>query len=211
MPLHQRSYLNFLDMAFDLGDCLDQSEKPVIAAIAGSTCTGKSLAARRLRNDFPGQVAIVGLDSYFRDGTDTALPHDRNGNKVFDLPESYHGDQFIAAVNDLYAGRDAVCPIYDKALSKRLDGQSQTVAAAPIIIAEGLYAIELLAGSGLPVIRVFMHADKDVIRRRLIARNSDEFGMPANKTRERFRTIVQPYLARVDAQKEGAEFFYMSF
>lgn len=142
-----------------------QAKGHVILAVAGGSCSGKSLFARKLEKmtkELGMGTSVLGWDDYYRNVDDPKFPFDSANRAIYDLPESYLIEEFRSDVESLLAGFDTMSPIYDKKTSCRLPGPGRLVKAEKVIITEGLFVISALRNFNGVVIRVFIDADRNV-------------------------------------------------
>lgn len=117
-------------------DCL-------VLLLAGASGSGKSTLVERLRARHP-EVAVVQLDDFYREGTDPGLPA-WGGIVDWDDPGSWDVDAAHACLRALcWTGRSEV-PVYDIPMSRRTGSRPVELAPGGLVVAEGLFAPELLA------------------------------------------------------------------
>jgi uridine kinase len=111
-----------------------------VVLLAGASGTGKTSLCRRLG------LPVLTLDDFYRDGDDPALPH-RFGIVDWDHPASWDADAAVAAIERLCLGGGAAdVPVYDIPSSLRTGTVRLDLAGAPVFVAEGIFAAELVAG-----------------------------------------------------------------
>lgn len=180
-----------------------------LIVISGGSCSGKSYFAGQLLSELDKlsiSASIVHLDNYFKDIDDASLPRNENGGRIFDEPDSYYGLDFIADVTKLIFGKSIRMPVYDKTVCKRIIGGEVDVKPANIIIAEGLFAINMLSGlESARKINIFFDISESVRLNRRIRRDTLRYGVSEDKVRKTFFDKVRPcHLKYVEPQKEKA-------
>ncbi len=115
-----------------------------VVVLAGPSGAGKSRLAARLQgaHGWP----IVRLDDFYRDEDDPAMPRSEElGIVDWDHPDSWDGDAAVTALATLVATGAVQTPVYDISRSRAVD--TTTVRAAPhdLILAEGIFAAEIIA------------------------------------------------------------------
>jgi uridine kinase len=115
-----------------------------VVVLAGPSGAGKSRLAARLQtaHGWP----IIRLDDFYRDEDDPAMPRSAElGIVDWDHPDSWNRDAAVAALATLVQTGEVETPVYDIARSRAVD--TATVLAAPhdLILAEGIFAAEILA------------------------------------------------------------------
>jgi uridine kinase len=89
-------------------------------------------------------VPVLALDDFYRDGDDPALPH-RFGIVDWDDPLSWDGGAAVAAIRRLCADGATDVPVYDIPTSRRSGSARLDLGGAPVFVAEGIFAAELVA------------------------------------------------------------------
>ncbi|MCT1431098.1 NUDIX domain-containing protein, partial [Brachybacterium muris] len=116
-----------------------------IVLVAGPSGSGKGEMARRCG------LPTVGLDEFYRDLDDPGLPH-RFGIVDWDDPVSWDSGAALQALTALAHDGSAEIPVYSISESRRKGSQVLDAGDAPLIVAEGIFAAELigpLASAGL--------------------------------------------------------------
>ncbi|MFD7919210.1 ATP-binding protein [Streptomyces sp. NPDC059740] len=108
--------------------------------LTGPSGVGKSSLA--LGSGLP----VVALDDFYKEGRDPTLPQLPNGGGPdWDSPLSWDAGAALAALDALCrTGRTAV-PVYDFARNARTGTATIDRAGAPAVVAEGIFAADLLA------------------------------------------------------------------
>lgn len=109
-----------------------------VVLLAGASGSGKTSLCRRLG------VPVLALDDFYRDGDDPALPH-RFGIVDWDDPRSWDAGAALAAVRRLCADGASDVPVYDIPTSRRSGTARLDLGGAPVFVAEGIFAAELVA------------------------------------------------------------------
>lgn len=112
-----------------------------VVLLAGASGSGKTSLCRRLG------VPVLALDDFYRDGDDPALPH-RFGIVDWDDPTSWDGDAALEAVRRLCADGASDVPVYDIPTSRRTGVARLDLGGAPVFVAEGIFAAELVMTCG---------------------------------------------------------------
>lgn len=125
-----------------------------IVLVAGPSGSGKGLMTRDLG------LPLVPLDEFYRDHDDAELPR-RFGIVDWDDPRSWDVDRALSALTALaHDGRTEI-PEYSISRSRRTGTRSLDATDAPLIVAEGIFASELIA----PLRAVGLLADALVLSR----------------------------------------------
>lgn len=188
-----RQQFNFSDGFKEISRRLNRSPQPLLVAIAGGSCSGKSYLTAKLQELQGSEAISVCLDDFFKDEDDPTLPYDDQGRLIFDLPDSYHQAEFQEIIRGLLRGEPVVLPCYEKGPNRRNLERSRLIQPAPIVMAEGLFALSFLADFTVPQLRIFLDADLEMCLERRIARDTIAFGVSAGRVRDIFTAKVLPY------------------
>lgn len=157
--------------------------KPLLISIAGGSCSGKTYFAAQLAQAFHNAhgcicTSIIPLDAFFRDRNDPQNPRDQQNKNIFDMPDSFHHDQFIYTVTQVAYGNSIYIPSYDIRSNTRLSDQDVIIQAHPIIIAEGLFAISFLRDKPhCHKICVYVDTHIEICLARRIARDTENYAV----------------------------------
>lgn len=109
-----------------------------IILLTGPSGSGKGVVAQR------SGVPSLNLDDFYRDGDDPSLPR-RFGIPDWDLPASWNEGAALAALTQLAHEGTAEIPTYSISASRRTGITRFELGDAPLFIAEGIFAAELIA------------------------------------------------------------------
>ena len=110
--------------------------------LAGPSGAGKSRLAARLG------LPILQLDDYYKDGDDPTLPHFESGEIDWDDPKSWHADDAMVGIMDLWSNGSTDAPIYDISGNGRVGHRSVDTTESSCFVAEGIFAGELVKACG---------------------------------------------------------------
>ncbi|AXK45569.1 NUDIX domain-containing protein [Brachybacterium saurashtrense] len=109
-----------------------------IVLLTGPSGSGKGVVSRR------AGVPALNLDDFYREGDDPTLPR-RFGIPDWDHPASWDAGAALRALTALAHDGAAEIPTYSIALSRRTGSARLELGDAPVLIAEGIFAAELIA------------------------------------------------------------------
>lgn len=114
-----------------------------VVVACGPSGAGKSRLADRLRHELGWPT--LRLDDFYLDGDDPRLPlQDELGIPDWDDPASWDADAALTALETLVRTGEVHVPGYDIARSRRIEGVRITLPAGAFVVAEGIFAAELV-------------------------------------------------------------------
>jgi uridine kinase len=177
---------------------------PFVIGVAGGTGSGKSTVADRVIASAGHQrVAIIALDSYYRN--DVHLSLEERAKVNYDHPDAFDWGLLRAHVETLIDGRSIDVPVYDFSTYSRLD-ETITVRSAPIVIVEGILVLWDQELRNLMDLRVFVDADADVRFIRRLERDVRDRGRTPESVIEQYLETVRPaHLSFIEPSKRYAD------
>jgi uridine kinase len=157
-----------------------------LLGIAGGTGTGKSTIARALLARVDG--CVLGVDSYYRDLSHLA-PGER-ARQNFDEPAAIEFTLLVEHLRQLAQGCPVLKPVYSFDTHTRVD--AVTVAPAPLIVVEGLFALWWTELRALLDHKVYLDAPPDLRLARRIQRDVIERGRTVDSILEQYLATVRP-------------------
>lgn len=158
----------------------------LVIGIGGGTGTGKSTAAREVCERYAAiGVALLDQDSYYLDRSH--LSESERSAVNFDEPSAIDHDLLLAHINGLGDGTSVEKPHYDFSTHTRT-GKARTVAAARLVVVEGLFAWWDPRVRSLMRLRVFLDADAGI---RLIRRARRDLAVRGRSLESVFRQYIE--------------------
>lgn len=161
---------------------------PIIIAIAGPSCSGKTLIAITLAKKLT-DATVISMDSYYRDLT--TVPKDELEHWNFDQPTSIDYKMLIEQLRSLAEGNSIVKPIYHFP-SHTIAPVGEEITPGRYIILDGLFALywqEVLEQCQL---KVFIQASDEVCFQRRLVRDPVERGFTPEYVSMQYQETVRP-------------------
>jgi uridine kinase len=163
--------------------------QPLIAAIAGPSCSGKTELARRLAGLLVEYGPVLfPLDGYYHDLAH--LPPDAVHRHNFDSPDSLDASLLREHLRTLARGEAVERPTYDYATHRRTG--AERVEPGGLILVEGLFALYWEDLLPLYALTVFVDLDDGACLARRLARDERERGASPAFTRWQWGAHVKP-------------------
>ncbi|MDD3474044.1 MAG: uridine kinase [Syntrophaceae bacterium] len=161
-----------------------------LIGIAGTTCSGKSLLAKRLMEKLKHRNPVVlSTDSYYRD-LSSISPEDRE-KRNFDEPGAVEFELLVNQLRMLSEGKEIHRPIYNFSTHTRESG-STLVRPSDLIIVEGLFVLHWSLLRELMGTKIFVNISHDSALQRRIARDVVERGRSKQSVLDQFEKFVKP-------------------
>jgi uridine kinase len=163
--------------------------KPYIIGIAGGSGSGKSTFAERLKQAFPNDVSLISCDNYY-------LPHDElsleeRAKLNYDAPEALEFDLMVRHLEELKAGKTALCPVYDFTRHTRSNTTTE-IMPRPIILIDGILIFHDAALRECMDLKIYVETDADERILRRARRDMLERGRDLDSVIEQYLSTVKP-------------------
>ena len=160
-----------------------------VIGIAGGSGSGKSTFAKRLKDRFPEDIALVSCDNYYLARDD--MPFEERKKQNYDAPEAFEFDLMVSQIMDLKNGKDVLCPVYDFALHTRSDRVIQ-IQSKPVILIDGILIFAEPKLRQIMDMRVYVETDADERILRRVRRDICERGRDLDGIIEQYLATVKP-------------------
>lgn len=183
---------------------LDSLHHPMVVGIAGGSGSGKTSVARSLCEALGKHVLLLQHDDYYHDLTHLSVAARAQYN--YDHPSALDTALLVRQVQSLRSGHTIRRPQYNFVDQSRIPDAVQ-LTPRPIIVIEGIMVLQDEALREQMDLRIFVDtAESDRLARR-IARDEQERGASADRTRRQFAATVKPMHDQyVEPSKAFADF-----
>ena len=160
-----------------------------VIGIAGGSGSGKSTFAKRLKERFPDDIALVSCDNYYLARSD--MPFEERKLQNYDSPEAFEFDLMIQQIMDLKNGKDVLCPVYDFTLHTRSD-QVIEIQSKPIVLIDGILIFAEPQLRQIMDMRIYVETDADERILRRARRDMVERGRDLDGIIQQYSATVKP-------------------
>ena len=161
---------------------------PVVIAIAGISCSGKTTLARHLARVLP-DAAMLPLDAYYRDLSH--LPPPDRAAVNFDAPDALDYPLLLDHLECLSRGVGVDRPVYSFITHTRKKTPLRQEPVSHLLV-EGLFALYWPALRALYHLSVFVDASHDLCLERRLRRDAAERSRTPGSIRLQYEGHVQP-------------------
>jgi uridine kinase len=175
----------------------------LVIGIAGGSGSGKTTVVNKILGCFsPNQVAIVHMDSYYKDSSHLSLEERAKIN--FDHPDSIEFDLLYKDLLALKNGQAIEQPTYDFITSTR---KKETIPTDPrhVIIVEGILLFTDQRLRDLCNIKAFVDAEPDERLIRIIQRDMAERGRVVQDVLDRYEVVKNMHIQFIEPTKRFAD------
>ncbi len=176
----------------------------MVFAVSGSSGSGKSFIVRYILKKIGSNlVSVIYQDNYYKRRDEQ--PKDKNGKHNFDLPSSFHLDEFMNDINKIRNGEKLVREEYTYN-NPKISPKEITVLPKKIIIVEGLFLFHERNLSDLFDKKILIDTKPSIMIKRRIKRDveirgydkSDVLYKYENHVMPAFNEFILPYKKTVD-------------
>lgn len=186
---------------------MEKAHLPLIVAICGGSCSGKTTSAKLLTEHFGADhCAILYQDHYYRDQSDK---FDFDGGAInFDHPDAIEFSLLKDGLIKLKKGIPCKIPQYNFATHAR-EKTWPTFTPKKIILVDGILILHALELRELFDLKIFFSAESDVRLKRRIKRDVSERGRTPEGVQKQFDLQVTPMHQQfVEPSKAYADLIY---
>ena len=164
--------------------------KSQLILISGPSSSGKSTLAQAVYHSLDKKrTRLLALDNYYRDLRHLS-PAER-AKRNFDEPNAWESERLLREMQHLIAGHHIHRPRYDFNTHLRVDS-TQIIEPAPLIIAEGIFALCYPALNEIATLRIFVDIDDEPPLQRRLERDISARGRTQECITQQFNATVRP-------------------
>lgn len=174
-----------------------------VIGIAGGSGSGKSTFAKRLKQRFPEDIALVSCDNYYLARHEMPLEERKLQN--YDSPEAFEFGLMIRQITALKRGEDILCPVYDFTQHDRSE-QVLQIQAKPVVLIDGILIFTEPKLRELMDMKIYVETDADERILRRVRRDMVERGRDLDGIIDQYLATVKPmHNAHVEPTKAYAD------
>lgn len=171
--------------------------------IAGGSGGGKTTLAKHLAEYFGDRLVLLRHDDYYK--SQSSLTLEERATLNYDHPDAFDTELLVSHLDELRAGNDISCPIYNYSLHDR-DTNVRVVKAKEVIVLEGILIFENREILDRLDIKIFVDTDADIRIIRRIKRDVSERGRDLDSVINQYINTVKPmHEAFVEPSKRRAD------
>ena len=164
--------------------------KPILIVVAGGSASGKTTVVDKIHKVLgDDDLLVIKHDDYYLDQSHMEREERKKTN--YDHPSSLENDLLIKDLKLLLNGEAIDKPIYDFVEQTRKQ-ETEHLEPKPIIIFEGILALEDERIRDLADIKVFVNCDDDLRFIRRLSRDINERGRTLENVVNQYLTTVRP-------------------
>ena len=160
-----------------------------IIGIAGGSGSGKSTFAKRIAEQFPGDVALITCDNYYLPHDDISLEERATLN--YDSPDAFEFTLMAKQLEKLRSGEAIDCPQYDFTLHTRKK-ETLKIEPRPIIVIDGILIFSDAELSDMMDMKIYVETDADERILRRLLRDVEQRGRDIGGIITQYLTTVKP-------------------
>lgn len=160
-----------------------------VIGIAGGSGSGKSTFAKRIKEYFNNDVALISCDNYYLRRDDMSFEDRKKVN--YDSPQAFEFDLMIEQLKSLKEGKSIDCPIYDFSQHNRSD-KVLKIDAKSIIIVDGILVFSQKQLREAFDLKIYVETDADERILRRVRRDVGERGRDIENIIEQYLSTVKP-------------------
>jgi len=165
-------------------------QSSILIGIAGGTGSGKTSIAQEFVKEFTtGEVAVIQLDSYYKDLSFMSIEERNEQN--FDHPEAMDFELLHKHLSSLMQWEYVEIPRYDFSTHTRLD-ESETIAPHHVLVVEGILTLWDARLRELMDIKLFVETPDDIRFIRRLTRDREERERTTQSVIDQYLHTVRP-------------------
>ncbi len=164
--------------------------KPILIVIAGGSASGKTTVVNKIHSVLgDDDLVVIAHDDYYLDQSFMDREERRKTN--YDHPSSLENDLLVEHLKKLLNNESIDKPIYDFVEQTRKK-ETERIDPKPVIILEGILALEDSRIRDLASLKVFVNCDDDLRFIRRLERDIKERGRSLEMVVNQYLSTVRP-------------------
>jgi uridine kinase len=163
--------------------------KPVIIGIAGGSASGKTTVTSKIIDSVDQPVTLIRYDDYYKDQSHMVMEERVKTN--YDHPFAFDTDLLLCHLKEILDGKTVQKPTYDFKNHTR-SNVTECIYPTPIVILEGIFALENFDILDLIDIKIYVDTDSDIRFIRRMLRDTEERGRTIDSVVDQYLTTVRP-------------------
>lgn len=165
-------------------------DSTILIGIAGGTGSGKTSIAQEFVKEFTtGEVAVIQLDSYYKDLSHMSM--DERNEQNFDHPDAMDFELLYEHLSTLMQWENVKIPRYDFSTHSRLE-ESKTITPHHVLVVEGILTLWDAQLRELMDIKLFVETPDDIRFIRRLTRDREERERTTQSVIDQYLHTVRP-------------------
>ncbi len=183
------------------------NSKSIILGIAGGTGAGKTTIVKEIIKQLGKEkVSVIQYDSYYRNRPE--LSFEERSQINFDHPESLETELLVKHLNLLILGQNVEIPVFNHFTKYLRDVTTQKIESRPILIVEGILALNDKKLRELMNLKVYIDVPPDLRFIRRLKRDLSEHGRSVKSVTKQYLESIRPMHEKyVEPSKVHADLF----
>lgn len=178
-------------------------KKVLTIGISGGSGSGKSTITELLKEAFPGKVAVINHDNYYKEHHN--LTYEERCNINYDSPDAFDTDLMVEHLKKLQNWKPIECPIYDYMVHDRTD-KTKLIEPKEVLLIDGILILAEKELRDCMDIKLFVDTDADLRIIRRIKRDVQERKRTLDSVINQYISTVKPmHEAFVEPSKKYAD------
>lgn len=163
--------------------------KPILICVAGGSASGKTTVVEEIRRAIGDDAVFIKHDDYYK-CQDHLTPEERKKTN-YDHPDALENELLVRDLTRLLNEEAVDKPLYDFVTQTRKK-ETEHIEPKPVIILEGILALEDERIREIAAVKVFVNCDDDLRFIRRLKRDIEERGRSVDTVIAQYLSTVRP-------------------